>query len=132
MRSVLAGGDDPPRSPREGMSGSGWRTGGTGLPAEVRVQARCKRLAVTHAITVNQIPIKSIGFIDKVRATGRAVPDRPGYQANGPAKFMPYIGRCKVTGLTWPRSYRSPCPPQYDITCSPDGLVHSGTQGGPA
>ena len=103
-----------------------------GHSGEIGVQVRYKRLAVTHAITVNQIPIKSIGFIDKVRVTGRHVPDRPGYQANGPAKFMTYIGRCKVTGLTWPRSYRSPCPPQYDITCSPDESVHSGTQGGPA
>jgi hypothetical protein len=74
------------------------------LRGEVGVQARYERLAVTHAITVNQIPIKSIGFIDKVRAADLAVPDWPGYQANWAPKFIPYIGRCKVTGLMWPRS----------------------------
>jgi hypothetical protein len=62
---------------RSALSGSGRLTGGAGLPAEVGVQARYKRLAVTHATTVGEIPIKSIGFIDKVRTgcTGRRVPE---------------------------------------------------------
>ena len=45
---------------------------------------------------------------------------------------VPYIGGCRVIRVTWPWSYSSPCPPQNETTCSPDGSVHSGTQGGPA
>jgi hypothetical protein len=36
-----------------------------GLPSEAGVQARYKRLAVTHATTINLLSTLSIGFIDK-------------------------------------------------------------------
>src|SRR2546430_16246938 len=44
----------------------GGLTGRAGLPPEIGVQARYERLAVTHAITLSQLPTLSIGFIDKV------------------------------------------------------------------
>ena len=40
-------------------------TGRASLPPEVGVQARYERLAVTHAITLSQLPTLSIDFIDK-------------------------------------------------------------------
>ena len=40
-------------------------TGRASLPPEVGVQVRYERLAVTHAITLSQLPTLSIGFIDK-------------------------------------------------------------------
>ena len=51
--------------------GPGRLTGRAGLPSEVGVQARYKRLAVTHATTISQLPTLSIGFIDKGRHGGR-------------------------------------------------------------
>lgn len=110
----------------------GGLTGRAGLPPEIGVQARYERLAVTHATTLGQLPTLSIGFIDNgSSALGRSR-YQPDYQANAAPKFMPYIGGCTVTRLRRPWSYRSPCPPQNEITCWPDGLVHSGTHGGPA
>src|SRR6266702_2910260 len=41
-------------------------TGRAGLPAEIGVQARYERLAVTHATTLGQLPTLSIDFIDNV------------------------------------------------------------------
>jgi hypothetical protein len=74
---------------RSALSGSGWLTGGAGLPAEVGVQARYKRLAVTHATTVSQIPIKSIGFIDKAVY-------RPKLRMS-----VPFMGMCWAIGPTF-------------------------------
>jgi hypothetical protein len=74
---------------RSALSGSGWLTGGAGLPAEVGVQVRYKRLAVTHATTVSQIPIKSIGFIDKAVY-------RPKLRMS-----VPFMGMCGVIGPTF-------------------------------
>jgi hypothetical protein len=45
----------------------GGLTGRAGLPPEIGVQARYERLAVTHAITLSQLPTLSIGFIGKKR-----------------------------------------------------------------
>src|SRR5580704_10628856 len=72
---------------RSALSGSGWLTGGAGLPAEVGVQARYKRLAVTHATTVSQIPTKSIGFIGKVPATPPGPLGLPGERVRPLPKF---------------------------------------------
>src|SRR6185437_16238284 len=47
---------------------AGGLTGRAGLPPEIGVQARYERLAMTHAITIRQLPTLSIGFIDKVRS----------------------------------------------------------------
>ena len=44
--------------------GPGRLTGRAGLPSEVGVQARYKRLAVTHATTISQLPTLSIKPID--------------------------------------------------------------------
>ena len=44
---------------------AGGLTGRAGLPPEIGVQARYERLAMTHAITLGQLPTLSIGFIDK-------------------------------------------------------------------
>ena len=110
----------------------GGLTGRAGLPPEIGVQARYERLAVTHATTLGQLPTLSIGFIDNVPRPADESGYQANYQANAAPKFMPYIGGCTVIRLRWPWSYRSPCPPQNEITCLPEGLVHSGTQGGPA
>jgi hypothetical protein len=74
---------------RSALSGSGRRTGRAGLQPEVGVQARYKRLAVTHATTVSQIPIKSMGFIDKVV-----------YQPKL-RMSVPFMGICWAIGLTF-------------------------------
>jgi hypothetical protein len=74
---------------RSALSGSGRRTGRAGLQPEVGVQARYKRLAVTHATTVSQIPIKSIDFIDKVV-----------YQPKL-RMSVPFMGICWAIGLTF-------------------------------
>ncbi len=110
----------------------GGLTGRAGLPPEIGVQARYERLAVTHATTLGQLPTLSIGFIDNVPRPADESGYQANYQANAAPKFMPYIGGCTVIRLRWPWSYRSPFPPQNEITCLPEGLVHSGTQGGPA
>jgi hypothetical protein len=44
---------------------AGGLTGRAGLAPEVGVEARYKRLAVTHVTTLGQLPTLSIGFIDK-------------------------------------------------------------------
>jgi hypothetical protein len=46
---------------------AGGLTGRADLPPEIGVQARYERLAMTHAITLGQLPTLSIGFIDKDR-----------------------------------------------------------------
>jgi hypothetical protein len=53
-------------------------TGRAVLPPEVGVQARYERLAVTHAITIGQLPTLSIGFIDKAGPSpGRSISEAP-------------------------------------------------------
>src|ERR1700684_2051389 len=49
-----------------GLGNARGRTDRAGLPAEVGVQARYKRLRVPHATKVNELSIKSMGFIDKI------------------------------------------------------------------
>src|SRR6266550_3427450 len=78
----------------------GGLTGRAGLPPEIGVQARYERLAVTHAITLSQLPTLSIGFIDKVRMPSPAM-------------------LCRLSRRTPLPRPASPCTPREPLTPRP-------------